>query len=146
MPEPRITFDAFDPHALSEWLATSRADYVQQRIAAGDSTDEAEANAARSFEQLVPGGEPAPGQTIGRLCLAGKAIGHLWIGPAGQDPKRWWVWDIAINEEVRGRGLGRQAILLGEEVARSHGATSIGLNVFANNRSARALYASLGFE
>jgi ribosomal protein S18 acetylase RimI-like enzyme len=146
MPEAPMRFEAFDPQALADWLVASRADYVNERIAAGDSPQEAEANATRSFEQLVPGGSPAPGQLIGRVCIAGESVGHLWIGPAGSDSKRWWVWDIAINDDMRGHGLGRQAMLLGEQLARNHGATTIGLNVFGHNRVARALYTSLGYH
>jgi ribosomal protein S18 acetylase RimI-like enzyme len=146
MLESPMIFEAFDPQALADWLVASRADYVKERIAAGDSPREAEGNATRSFEQLVPGGSPAPGQLMGRLCIAGETVGHLWIGPAGSDPKRWWVWDIAVKTDMRGRGLGREAMLLGEQLARSNGATSIGLNVFGHNRVARALYTSLGYE
>jgi ribosomal protein S18 acetylase RimI-like enzyme len=36
-------------------------------------------------------------------------------------------------------------MLLAEELARTQGATSIGLNVFAHNVVARELYSSLGY-
>jgi ribosomal protein S18 acetylase RimI-like enzyme len=140
-----LRFDAFDPPALAEWLAESRSSYISERIKAGDSPDEAEANATRSFEQLVPGGSPASGQLIGQVRLGDETVGHLWVGPAGPDPLRWWVWDVAIHEDRRGRGLGRQAMLLAEELARSHGATTIGLNVAGQNQVARGLYTSLGY-
>jgi ribosomal protein S18 acetylase RimI-like enzyme len=141
-----LRFEELDPAALAEWLVETRTSYVEQRIEAGDSPDEAEANASRSLEQLVPGGSPAPGQLIGRLRLGDETVGRLWVGPAGPDPERWWVWDIAIREDQRGRGLGRQAMVLAEELARSHGATTIGLNVFGQNQIARGLYASLDYR
>jgi len=145
MDRPDVRFEALDPVALAELLVEVHTSYVEARIEAGDSRDEAEANAARSFEQLVPGGSPAPGQLIGRVRLGNETVGRLWIGPAGPDPERWWVWDVAIHEDRRGRGLGRQVMLLAEELARSHGATTIGLNVFGQNRVARGLYTSLGY-
>jgi len=37
-------------------------------------------------------------------------------------------------------------MLLAEELARTNGALSIGLNVFADNTVARNLYASLGYR
>jgi ribosomal protein S18 acetylase RimI-like enzyme len=37
-------------------------------------------------------------------------------------------------------------MLLAEELARSHGATTIGLNVFGQNHIARGLYTSLGYR
>jgi ribosomal protein S18 acetylase RimI-like enzyme len=131
---------------LSSWLASSRAAYVAERLEAGDSEAEADANAARSIEQLVPGGTPASGQHLGRLLdVEGRRVGHLWVGPMGDDPSRWWVWDVAIDADFRGRGYGRSAMRLAERLARDHGASSIGLNVFAHNRVARSLYASLGY-
>lgn len=141
-----VRFEAFDPTELAEWLVEERTSYVEQRIEAGDSPDEAEANATRSLDQLVPGGSPAPGQLIGRVRLGDETVGRLWLGPAGPDPGRWWIWDVAIHEDRRGRGLGRQVMLLAEELARSHGATTIGLNVFGQNQIARGLYASLGYR
>jgi ribosomal protein S18 acetylase RimI-like enzyme len=141
-----VRFEAFDPTALAEWLVEARTSYVEQRIEAGDSPDEAEANATRSLDQLVPGGSPAPGQLIGRVRLGDETVGRLWLGPAGSDPERWWIWDVAIHEGRRGRGLGRQVMLLAEELARSHGATTIGLNVFGQNHIARGLYTSLGYR
>jgi ribosomal protein S18 acetylase RimI-like enzyme len=141
-----MRFEAFDPAALGDWLVGMRANYVGERIAAGDSEQEAETNAAAAFERLVPGGTPASGQLVGRVLCAGRPVGYLWIGPAGPDPQRWWVWDILIDDDQRGRGYGRQAMLLAEQLARAQGATTIGLNVFAHNVVARNLYSSLGYE
>lgn len=73
-------------------------------------------------------------------------MGHLWLGPFGDDPHRWWVWDVMIDESRRGEGLGRQAMLLAERLAAARGATSMGLNVFARNAVARRLYLALGYE
>jgi len=70
----------------------------------------------------------------------------LWIGPYSDDPQRWWVWNIEIDDAHRRKGLGRKAMLLAENLARDNGANSIGLNVFAHNRVARNLYQSLGYE
>jgi len=52
----------------------------------------------------------------------------------------------SIPPEQRGHGFGRQAMLLAEKLAGEHGATTIGLNVFAENVAARSLYASLNYE
>ncbi len=107
---------------------------------------EAEANVATSMDRMFPAGAPAPGQLVGRVLLDGKRVGELWIGPAGKDPARWWVWDVTIDEGVRGRGYGRKTMLLAEELARANGATHLGLNVFARNEVARSLYTSLGYQ
>jgi ribosomal protein S18 acetylase RimI-like enzyme len=131
---------------LGEWIVRARAAYVDERIAAGDSAAEATANADATLARLFPAGSPAPGQLVGRVVADGTPVGTLWIGPAESDTTRWWVWDIVIDEKFRGRGFGRQAMQLAETIATDGGATSLGLNVFAHNAVARALYASMGYE
>ena len=58
----------------------------------------------------------------------------------------FWVWEVVVDEQHRGRGLGRAAMLLAEEQARAAGAVELGLNVFGYNTVARALYESLAYE
>jgi GNAT superfamily N-acetyltransferase len=113
---------------------------------ASDSPAGTEANAAASFGRLVPGGTPSPGQLIGLVVAPDGPVGHLWIGPVDADPARWWVYDVAIEPEYRGRGYGRGAMELAERLARAHGAWTIGLNVFRHNEVARRLYVSLGYR
>ena len=141
-----LTLEPFPPDALSTWIEETSLQYIDERVAAGDSLAEAEANAKASNERLFPGGLPAPGQLVGRLVSSGQVIGYLWIGPAGTDPERWWVWDVKVDDRYRGQGYGRQAMLLAESLARENGALTLGLNVFGHNQIARALYSSLGYE
>jgi ribosomal protein S18 acetylase RimI-like enzyme len=141
-----LTFEPFEPTDLAEWLARSNSEYIAERVSAGDTPEEAAANAEDSMRRTFPDGSPAPGQSAGRLLLDGQAIGELWVGPSGADPERWWVWNVRLDETFRGRGLGRRAMLIAEDLARSNGALSIGLNVFAHNRVARNLYDSLGYR
>jgi ribosomal protein S18 acetylase RimI-like enzyme len=140
-----IAFAPFDAAEFAEWYDRSAATYVEERVAAGDSVDEARTNADQSMQRIFPGRVPNPHQHTGRLVVAGSAVGELWVGPFDDDPARWWVWDIKIDEEYRGRGLGRAAMLLAERLATAEGARTIGLNVFAHNRVARGLYTSLGY-
>ena len=146
MTAPKVEFEPMTGDVLAAWLERSRTDYVAERMDSGDSAAEAEANAAAAHERLMPGGIPARGQLIGHVMGPDGAVGHLWLGPAGTDPARWWVWDVAIEPEFRGRGLGRAAMELADLLARTHGATTIGLNVFGHNVTARNLYVSLGYE
>ena len=53
---------------------------------------------------------------------------------------------IIVAPEVRGTGLGRQLLRHAEDAARSHGARSLSLHVFRNNRRAHALYDAEGFD
>jgi ribosomal protein S18 acetylase RimI-like enzyme len=139
-------FEQFDQADLTDWFARSNAEYIEERMASGDTLEEARANARASMERTFPGGVTSPKQRVGRLVLAGEPIGELWIGQFGDDPERWWVWNVRIDEQFRGRGLGRGAMLLAEELARAGGAVTLGLNVFAHNIVARSLYSSLGYR
>jgi ribosomal protein S18 acetylase RimI-like enzyme len=53
---------------------------------------------------------------------------------------------VKVEEEFRGQGYGRQAMLLAETLAREEGALTLGLNVFGHNQVARGLYSSLGYH
>lgn len=141
-----VAFQQFDASELGEWLARTRAGYISERVAAGDTLAEAAANADEVVARTFPGGTPVPGQLVGKVVHDGVAVGEFWIGPFGEDPKRWWVWDIVIDEERRGQGFGRKTMLLIEQMAVANGAESVGLNVFAHNAVARGLYQSLGYE
>ena len=141
-----VTLRPFAPAELGAWLEAQSRDYVEERIASGESRAAAEANSARTLGLLFPGGRPVRGQIVGAIVHEGRSVGALWVGPTGRDPQRWWVWDIAVDAEHRGRGLGREAMLLAEELAMAAGATYLGLNVFGHNTVARRLYASLGYQ
>ncbi len=139
------TFDPLADADLASWLAQTQQTYVTERVASGDTLAEATANANANMERLFPGGRPAPGQLVGRVVCDGGPVGELWVGPAGNDPQRWWVWNIEVDEGHRGKGYGRKAMLLAEQLARTNGATTLGLNVFGHNHVARSLYTSLGY-
>jgi ribosomal protein S18 acetylase RimI-like enzyme len=52
---------------------------------------------------------------------------------------------LAVSQTAEGRGAGRALVLAAEGWARAAGLDLITLNVFADNRRARALYERLGF-
>jgi GNAT superfamily N-acetyltransferase len=107
----------------------------------GLSADEAHAKAAKDTEWLR-GLRPLlfeiehEGVQIGRVVL--------WLD-AFEKPGHAWLFEIVVDESVRGRGYGREALRLAEDEARSRGMTRIDLNVFAGNAVARSLYAGEGY-
>ena len=133
---------------LPHWIATCAAEYIESQVEAGRTRADAESNAAKSFDSSFPDGAPAPGHAVFDVIdEAGDAVGFLWIGTdTSDDPAAWWVWNIEIDADKRGRGYGRRTMVLGEEYARSQGATTLGLNVFGTNTTARRLYETLGYE
>ncbi|WP_430867481.1 GNAT family N-acetyltransferase [Demequina aurantiaca] len=133
---------------LPLWLASSHADYVADLIAAGEIPAVARSRSAQSTSEMFPGGKLKAGHAAFDLVDGDDAeVGYLWIGPdTSEDPGAWWVWDVGVREDQRGRGFGRAAMTLGEQYARDHGASSLGLNVFGFNAPARGLYESLGYQ
>jgi ribosomal protein S18 acetylase RimI-like enzyme len=108
----------------------------------------AAARAERSAAEAFPNGVAAPGHWLFAVEDGeGTRVGVLWLGePYDGEPDALWVYDIEIDPDHRGRGLGRDTMLLAEAEARRLGRNRIKLNVFARNAVARALYLSLGFE
>ncbi|MFD0530973.1 GNAT family N-acetyltransferase [Kitasatospora arboriphila] len=57
-----------------------------------------------------------------------------------------WVMVVEVDEEHRGRGLGRALMLAAEHECLAAGVHDLGLNVFSSNTVAVGLYASLGYR
>jgi len=129
---------------LPAWLDGMRRFYVDDLERHGGLTrDEAQAKSDRDHGALFPGGKPAPGNHLYILeDENGDPIGRLWF--AGR-PFGVWLYAIELDERVRGRGLGRAAMLAFEEHARELGARKVALNVFGGDSVARSLYASLSY-
>ncbi|WP_405162844.1 GNAT family N-acetyltransferase [Nocardia sp. NBC_01499] len=137
-----------DARRLPAWLAHSRDEYTKDLVVMGQSPEDAYQQAGESLARSFPSGMPKPGHVVFDVIDDAETIvGYLWIGPASSGlVGAWWIWDITIDADKRGQGLGRKAMLLGEQYARTQGATTLGLNVFGFNTGARALYESLGYE
>jgi ribosomal protein S18 acetylase RimI-like enzyme len=74
-------------------------------------------------------------------------VGDLWFAERDNDfgEKTAFVYSIEILPEFRGRGLGREAMLLFEDEVRGRGLGRATLMVFGGNEVARSLYRSLGY-
>jgi ribosomal protein S18 acetylase RimI-like enzyme len=73
-------------------------------------------------------------------------VGWLWLGSPPMGGTGLYVYDIEVDEEHRGEGLGRAIMLAAEELVRESGHDRLGLNVFGWNHRAESLYRSLGYE
>lgn len=103
--------------------------------------------ARRDFEQLLgQAGLDTPGHSLYVVGHEGERVGVLWIAERESHGRpAIFVYDVQIDEKLRGRGLGRAAMLLCEEEVRRRGIDRIELNVFGGNELARRLYRSLGY-
>jgi ribosomal protein S18 acetylase RimI-like enzyme len=144
-----ITLRPATEEEFAGWRARQMADYAAEIAASGSLPPEAaREKAERDTTTALPAGVHTPGQWIFRLLAGEQPVGWLWLGapPPGGDPAMAWVYSVEVEEQSRGRGYGRAAMLLAEEEARSRGMTSVGLNVHGSNKPALSLYESLGYE
>ncbi len=87
--------------------------------------------------------ELAAGRSYVVAELDGRVVGYAGLAVAGSDAD---VQTVAVSPDAQGRGLGRLLLdALVAEAAR-HGATSVLLEVRADNPAAIALYERTGFE
>lgn len=146
----QVTVTLRQPEAdeYAAWKAADYNGYVEEIVASGGmSREAAEEKAQREDAELLPDGWATPGQLIFRVDVDGQSVGWLWL--ALQSPRAeagvGFIYDITIDEALRGRGYGRTAMQLAEDEARRYGLHALALNVFGQNANARALYSSLGY-
>ncbi|MFI5620086.1 GNAT family N-acetyltransferase [Streptomyces sp. NPDC051567] len=131
------------PAEYALWSATAREVYAAQWTGRGMSAEAAHAKSAADHRALLPRGPDTPGVTFSVLEAAGTPVGHLWTAP---DEEGCYVYDVEVGAAHRGRGYGRDLMLLAERVALAGGHRRLALQVFAGNAPALGLYASLGYR
>lgn len=62
------------------------------------------------------------------------------------DGHRGWVYYLAVEEDRRGTGLGRQMMSAAENWLREHGAVKVQLMVRPTNEAVLGFYERLGYE
>ena len=127
----------------ADWDAAHRAEYAHGLIShVGMSREDAEAKVERDVAGVLPNGLATPGTRLWAVEDDGRKVGAIFVGirDAGA-----WLYDITIDEDERGRGYGRAAMVALEDAVRTLGHDTIALNVWGANDVARGLYASLGW-
>ncbi len=130
------------------WREDSRAWYAVDLVEnggmrPGPAAEKAKTDMATAF----PAGFKTEGNSLLVIDADGSAVGSVWFAPREQHGENYaFLYAIKLDEQHRGRGLGRQAMLLLEEEVRAQGFDRIMLNVFGGNERARALYRNLGYD
>jgi GNAT superfamily N-acetyltransferase len=120
--------------------------YVEDMVRAGVDRDVAQAKADKDLPLLLPDGLATPGHSMFAVEDDGRFAGYLWLCDRdGELGHSLFVYAVEIDEEFRGRGLGRAAMVFAEQEARRLGIAKVALNVFGGNEVARRLYLELGY-
>lgn len=138
-----ITLEPMTDETFAAWMPATWASYRQELIASGLSEAAADENIAQNVKVTMPDGVLAPGQHVFSVCDGVEPVGAVWLAERANE---WFIYDIEIDAEHRGKGYGREAMRRIEEFVRAHAGTTIGLSVFGFNEVARALYTSEGYE
>ena len=122
--------------------------YAADNVKAGYwGEDEALEKSRKEFENLLPQGLQSENHYLYTLYDEDKAVGMVWMRANVDRPiKNGFVFELWVDDAFRGKGYGKQAMLLLEEKAREMGLKSMGLHVFAYNDVARSLYEKWGYE
>lgn len=142
-----IRLQTKSPTDTAAWLVLMWSQYADEIVGAGFTPEEAKQNIERNKKSLFENDIPNDGQRIFDVLDDDVAIGSLWLakredGNSGE----WFIYDIVIDPEHRGKGLGRSTMQAAEEYVRSEGGTRLALNVFGPNTVARKLYESMGYS
>jgi len=133
-----MNHDEFTKWSNHVWVA-----YREELLRAGLSETEAELNVRENLAVTMPEGIPLPGNYIFNVVENEKNIGVVWV--CDRDSK-WFIYDIEIDEHLRGQGLGRATMRAIEEFVKGKGGSEISLSVFGFNEVARKLYETEGYE
>jgi len=140
VPMTQTEYEAFFARLVPE--------YAADNVKAG-YWDESEAleKSRKQTESLLPDGLKTKDNYLYTLYDENNAVGIIWMKAEVDRPKKsGFIFDVKIEEEFRGKGYGKQIMLLIEDKARELGLASIGLHVFGENRVARNLYEGIGYE
>src|SRR4051812_5152899 len=119
-----MRFEKMTDQEFQVWLPRSKASYAKDKMQANSLTEqEASEMAEKDFLRLLPDGPNSENNFLFTMKDdANPSIGYLWLNIRGAaDNRKAFIYDIIIEEEHRGKGLGRKAMLLADDEARKLG-------------------------
>ena len=125
------------------FLAVMADDYAGELAAAGMTPEAAAERSRQQMGELIPAGLESPDMLFFTAWVGDEPVGRLWLSTQGAMA---FVYDVEVLPGQRRKGYGAAIMNAGALWAREHGHPALGLNVFAHNPSARALYDKLGYH
>jgi RimJ/RimL family protein N-acetyltransferase len=146
-PAPAVTLRPMSEAEYGAFRAVLDEHYAQGTARARDiPLEEARVVTGHQVAELLKDGLDTEGHHLWNVVSEHDGpVGDLWVFV---DPTKRsaFIYDIEINEQYRGQGYGKAAMLVVESAVRPMGAAHIDLNVFGYNTRARRLYEGLGYE
>jgi ribosomal protein S18 acetylase RimI-like enzyme len=137
MPMEQEDFESFLEHGIRE--------YADDHVRNGNwPAKGALERSKKEFEHYLPNGIHSKDQYLYSIIdESGNKIGLLWVQVKDQ---KAFIFDFVIDEALRGKGYGKQALMALDEKLKSMNAESVGLHVFGDNGIAQELYKKMGFQ
>ncbi len=137
------------PESYPAYVEASIAAYAEDNVKAGRWAESGAVERSRAdFASLLPRGLDTPDNFLFEILEReeGPVVGFAWLALERKHaPPTAYIYDIKIEAPHRRKGHAYRALQALEAKAAAAGATSIGLNVFAFNTGAQALYRKLGY-
>jgi ribosomal protein S18 acetylase RimI-like enzyme len=133
---------------LEVFLERTIPEYAEDKVRAGHwAESEALERSRKEFADDLPQGLQTKNNYLYTLYDGNDAIGMIWMRANMDRPTNdGFILELYVEENQRGKGYGKQAMLLIEEKARELGLKAIGLHVFGSNNIAQNLYKAVGYE
>jgi GNAT superfamily N-acetyltransferase len=117
--------------------------FADELASAGMDREQALERSRTMMAELLPSGIDSPGMEFAVADVGGQAVGELWLSTGDTMA---FVYNVVVHPEHRRRGYGAGIMTAGALRCRDLGHPVLGLNVFAHNPNARALYDKLGYQ
>ena len=145
MPLQLVEMDAGD---FARRRAPLVAGYARAITASrGLTLTEAEAVSARDIDDQLTRGPATRGHYLRKALRDGTEVGWIWVAlPGRARPDMAWISDIEVDPEFRSRGYAGEILTAAHTGLTGLGVRRIGLNVFADNPTARRVYERLGYR
>ncbi len=134
--------------AFSRYLNWSVKNYADEKVKSGNWPQEGSLERSeKEFKRLLKDGLKTEKNYLYTAMDGDVDAGMLWIAIIKNDGEHdiIWIYDIMVNQDMRGKGYGFQIMNALEEKAKELGQSSILLHVFGHNTPAIELYKKCGY-
>jgi GNAT superfamily N-acetyltransferase len=131
------------PEQFDAFVGAQGASYAETLVEAGLSPEAAAERSRTQMAALLPSGLDSPGMEFFHGWVADTVVGAVWLNV---DQPMAFVYDVEVVESERRKGYGAAMMNAAALWSREHDHPVLGLNVFAHNPGAKALYDKLGYR
>ncbi|MBH49081.1 MAG: GNAT family N-acetyltransferase [Halobacteriovorax sp.] len=140
----KIELKTMNQSEYESFMARSIPEYAKEKQKAEGLSDQAALELAqKTFSELLPYGLQTEDHHLYCFTLKDQSVGELWLAKRGDG---CFIYELYLDESLRGQGLGKQLMALIDSEAKSLGFKVIRLHVFGHNKIATKLYQSCGYE